>query len=216
MVHTILKTSLKLVIACLILGAGSNAWAEPQIYLGTATMDVWYGGLGLQTLQRRYQQNVVVDIGAPLQTEANTEQNPFYYEAKALEAAGQPGSFAIYSAYIYVPDQTDPFGPGDDGPPVVWQYWWYSEYQGSYQGTYLPDLSNRDNFNIIVAEDATGYLPFCVVNIAPESTIDITFEDNTVTTKVAGTVYDPLIQQLCTSYIERVEISINAQAVQDN
>jgi hypothetical protein len=187
-------------------GDGENTTSTT--YRGTATMDVWYRGLGLPTQRRRYQQNVLINRLAPLHAEANIEQNPFYYKAVTLEAAGQPGFLSIYSASLYIPDF---------GPTVVWQYWWYSQNEGSYQGTYNPELSNRDNFNIIVAEDATGRgTLFCNVGIAPGATINITFEGNRMTTKVAGGVYDAFIQQLCSSYIERFEISIDAEAVMGN
>lgn len=151
-------------------------------------------------------------IDYPLEAEANIEDNPFHYQATTPKAPGQPGSFSIYSAYRYIPDVPET-------PTVVWQYWWYrySEYEGSFQGIYDPAPSNLDNFNIIVAEDATGYLPFCVASIAPESVIDITFfNDNTMTAKVVGEVYNPNIQQLCTRYIQGVEISIDAEEVMDN
>lgn len=174
---------------------------ETTYYYGTATMDVWYKASPWSSAQRKtYRQSVKVEVGPPRTGEDGTvEHNPLYYFAHTPQAAGKPGHCQIESATRY---------PSTYGYYSVFQYWWYTQKGGSYQGSYQPPTT--DDFNIVITEDLSHYLPFCTSAIKPGATINISFGANRLTTKVAGTVRDTIVPQLCTSYIDRFEILIEA------
>ncbi len=175
-------------------------------YLGIATLTVWYKEnalLNLPPQQRTYQQDVIVDIGPPLEGEdGTTEENPFYFiSTNPPMAPHTPGNVSAHSATLYSTDL---------GYYTVFQYWEYISQGESVQGTLKPHALGSDNFNYVVAEDLSGILSCCTLYIERGATIDIRFYDGRLTMNIAGTVYDPFSEQLCITLVDRFELTIEA------
>ncbi|NTU84780.1 MAG: hypothetical protein HGA45_36355 [Chloroflexales bacterium] len=173
-------------------------------YEGTATMKVWYKAAGSSPAEvKTYRHNVTIKEGPPLEgDDGSREQNPFYYFANTPQGAGRPGTFAIYSATRYFSEEYREY--------TVFQYWSYTRQGTSYQGSFDPHPGGDDNFNIITTEDRSSYIPFCTASIKPGATIEIEVSDQRIRTHVEGEVYDPFVQQLCTTYIDRFDLTIDA------
>lgn len=176
--------------------------ASTRYYVGISTLDVWYKASPFNPQEhKQYQQTVRVEVGPPLQGDDGTvEQNPFYFCATQPQYL-DPGHFVIHSAVLWA---------GERGESSVFQYWRCRPQEDGYTGVFQPHAGGSDNFNIIVAEDHTDIIPFCVSPIAPGATVDIRFSGDRVWLNASGLVTDEDIPQLCVRYIERFEVTLEA------